>query len=148
MDNLSPQDRYKTMRSIRAAGTEVEYRVEYAIRKLTSKYRSQASLVGKPDFVLIDFKLVIFVHGCFWHGHLCRSTIPQTNSAYWKRKIMSNKKRDERVRRRLNRAGWSVAVIWECRAKTRDQALVAVLRALARTAANRPQAAWRCKAKG
>ena len=77
-------------------------------------------LPGKPDIVLPRRRTVVFVHGCFWHGHVgcSRSTLPTSNRAYWKSKIDRNMERDKRNARRLRRNGWHVLTIWECMVKS------------------------------
>ena len=79
-----------------------------------SLYRKD--LPGKPDIVLPRYEKVIFVHGCFWHGHAnCRkATIPATNTEFWTEKIAKNKIRDTKSKRQLRRLGWQVLVVWEC----------------------------------
>ena len=76
-------------------------------------------LPGKPDIVLPRRRTVVFVHGCFWHGHVgcSRSTLPTSNRTYWKSKIDRNMERDRQNARRLRRAGWHVLTIWECMVK-------------------------------
>lgn len=77
-------------------------------------------LPGSPDLTFPGLRKVIFVHGCFWHGHDCArgARVPKTNTAFWVAKIARNQARDERNRLELERAGWRVMVIWEC--ATRD----------------------------
>ena len=62
---------------------------------------------------------MIFIHGCFWHGHTCRrgARVPKSNRAYWISKISRNRTRDKKIRKELKAAGWDVLVIWECRIK-------------------------------
>lgn len=76
----------------------------------------QKNLPGKPDIVLKKYKTVIFVHGCFWHGHenCKKSRLPQSNVEFWKNKIERNKQRFAEVSRQLRAQGWKVVVIWEC----------------------------------
>ena len=76
----------------------------------------QKNLLGKPDIVLKKYKTVIFVHGCFWHGHenCKKSRLPQSNVEFWKNKIERNKQRFAEVSRQLRAQGWKVVVIWEC----------------------------------
>jgi DNA mismatch endonuclease (patch repair protein) len=71
---------------------------------------------GTPDIVLPKFNTIVFVHGCFWHGHKdCKkSSLPKTRSEFWKKKINQNKSRDQKNIHRLYEKGWSVEVIWEC----------------------------------
>ena len=74
------------------------------------------NLPGKPDIVLPKYKIVIFVNGCFWHGHFsCKEFRPaKTNIEFWNRKIQSNVDRDKRNFELLTKAGWNVITIWEC----------------------------------
>jgi DNA mismatch endonuclease (patch repair protein) len=76
-------------------------------------------LPGKPDIVLPKYKAVIFVHGCFWHGHEgCRkSQLPTSNIEFWTEKIDKNKERDQQKIRELEKLGWKVIVIWQCEIK-------------------------------
>jgi len=72
-------------------------------------------LPGKPDIVLPRHRTVVFVHGCFWHGHDCPLyRLPKTRPEFWAAKIGGNKKRDERVARELESDGWRVLTVWEC----------------------------------
>lgn len=76
------------------------------------------SLPGKPDIVLSKYKTVVFVHGCFWHGHKLNNkwhrNIPTTNRDFWIEKIQKNEQRDEKVKSELESLGWNVLIIWEC----------------------------------
>ena len=76
-------------------------------------------LPGKPDIVLRKYNAVIFVHGCFWHRHKgCKdSTIPSTNTEFWKKKFSDNVARDKKNQKLLRDLGWRIAVIWECELK-------------------------------
>lgn len=80
------------------------------------RFRKNAKeLPGKPDIVLPKYKTVIFIHGCFWHGHTCkRGALPTTNIEFWKTKISSNIERDKRDFLELEKLGWKVIVIWQC----------------------------------
>jgi len=75
-------------------------------------------LPGTPDIVLPRHRTVVFVHGCFWHGHCCRhgSTRAKTNTEFWDQKIAGNRARDKRKARSLKALGWKVETVWECRA--------------------------------
>lgn len=84
------------------------------------RYRiNDPRLPGKPDIVLPKYRTVIFVNGCFWHGHTgCRYFVwPKNNEKFWKDKITGNVQRDQRNRRLLAEQGWRVIVIWECELK-------------------------------
>ena len=77
------------------------------------------SLPGSPDIVLPKYRSIIFVHGCFWHGHKgCKNyTIPKTNTEFWVAKVARNQERDQEVWRQLEAKGWSVIIVWECQLK-------------------------------
>ena len=73
---------------------------------------------GTPDIVLPGRAAVVFVHGCFWHGHACkRNKMPKSNAVYWNEKIEANRRRDARKRRALGALGWKVVIVWECELK-------------------------------
>ncbi len=75
-------------------------------------------LPGSPDIVFPARRKVIFINGCFWHGHDCRNTLtPRSHLSYWLPKLAANKERDKRNRRNLRRLGWRYLVIWECELK-------------------------------
>lgn len=87
------------------------------------RYRlHRRGLPGKPDLVFGRRRRVIFVHGCFWHGHACKrgSRIPKANRNYWTRKIARNKERDQERLAALHGDGWQVLVIWECEVGNTD----------------------------
>jgi len=70
---------------------------------------------GKPDIILPKYKTVIFVHGCFWHGHNCkRGKLPDTNREFWKNKINATIERDKRVQSELEKLGWKILILWQC----------------------------------
>jgi DNA mismatch endonuclease (patch repair protein) len=75
------------------------------------------SLPGKPDIVLPKYRTVIFVHGCFWHGHenCSKFRMPKSRRAFWKKKIVGNRARDLRNEDELSDMGWRVVTVWECR---------------------------------
>ena len=73
------------------------------------------ALPGTPDIVLPKYKTILFVHGCFWHGHTCKaSKLPETRKEFWQEKIQSNVERDKRNIDELNQLGWTVMIIWQC----------------------------------
>lgn len=75
---------------------------------------------GKPDIVLPKYKTVIFIHGCFWHGHNCRAgKLPETKKEFWQNKISSNIVRDKKNQYLLENLGWKVIVIWQCELKNK-----------------------------
>ena len=83
------------------------------------RYRkNENKLPGKPDILLPKFKTLIFIHGCFWHGHNCKfGTLPETNKIFWENKINNTKDRDKRNINELRKMGWRVIVIWQCELK-------------------------------
>lgn len=106
------------MRKVRAKNTAPELILRRLLRSMGYRgYRIHYDkLPGKPDVVFTRRKKVIFVHGCFWHGHHCRAgrNTPKSNIGYWEPKLAGNKARDKRNIQRIRRAGWRVLVIWEC----------------------------------
>ena len=73
------------------------------------------TLPGKPDIVLPKYKTIIFVNGCFWHGHNCKKgKLPSSNTDFWKEKISNNKSRDAKNSDLLVKLGWKVIIIWQC----------------------------------
>ncbi|MGD9505659.1 MAG: very short patch repair endonuclease [Syntrophobacteraceae bacterium] len=111
------------MARVRHSGTAAELKVREVLRELGIHYRLQNSdLPGKPDLANRKRKWVIFVHGCFWHGHegCPRASRPRTNTEYWDKKILDNAARDQRIRQQLEEGGWNVVTVWECEVKKRN----------------------------
>ena len=111
------------MRRVKAVGTGPELAVRRIVWSLGGRYRlNRADLPGKPDIVLVARRLVIFVHGCFWHGHDCPrgARVPQTRRDYWVDKVARNRGRDRLNTDLLIASGWRVEVIWECELKAAD----------------------------
>src|SRR5947209_4505760 len=119
-DCFDASKRSEIMSHIKGADTSVEVFVRRLLHGLGYRFRIHvADLPGKPDIVLRKHRRVIFVHGCFWHGHkgCTRSTIPKTNTEFWTRKIFGNMKRDKHNVSELRNLGWRVLVIWQCQTK-------------------------------
>ena len=109
--------RSMTMSLVRSRDTGPEVDVRKRLFRAGFRYRLHArSLPGKPDLVLPRFKIAVFVHGCFWHGHSCSrgNRRPKTNQAYWDAKLRRNIARDARNLGDLRESGWEVFEIWEC----------------------------------
>lgn len=107
------------MRAVRRKDTAPEIAVRKVLHASGLRYRLHArDLPGSPDIVLPGRHTVVFVHGCFWHGHGCAhgSVKSKTNIDFWTGKISANRRRDVRNRRALQRLGWRVETVWECRA--------------------------------
>lgn len=116
-DNLTKQARSKLMRSVRTSDTGAEVQVRRIIHSLGLRYGLHAAnLPGKPDIVFRSRRKVIFVNGCFWHGHnnCNRGSLPSTNRSFWSAKITKNRERDKSVRKMLHNMGWNYRTIWEC----------------------------------
>jgi len=112
------------MRAVKSVDTGPEMIVRRMLHKLGYRYRlHRKDLPGKPDLVFPSRKAVIFVHGCFWHGHNCKrgARTPKTNIPYWTNKIRRNVERDAQAISDLKAAGWRVLVIWECELKDLDR---------------------------
>ena len=116
MDVFSPAKRSEIMRRVRSKGTTPELFVRQIVTKLGFRYRlNSKKLPGHPDLVFSRLRKVIFVHGCFWHGHSCRAAdLPASNREYWEGKRLRNVARDRRARRKLSRNGWKSLIVWEC----------------------------------
>jgi DNA mismatch endonuclease (patch repair protein) len=105
------------MRAVRSRDTQPEMTVRRVAHRMGFRFRlHRRDLPGSPDLVFPSRHKVIFVHGCFWHGHDCRrgSRSPVTNADYWRSKIARNVARDSAVAEALERAGWQRLVLWEC----------------------------------
>ncbi len=136
-DVFSPAERSRVMRAVKGENTAPERIVRSLVHRLGFRFRLQGKdLPGKPDLVLPRHRVVIFVHGCFWHGHACPrgSRKPKTRADYWEQKFGGNVLRDQRTRRALQRAGWRVLTIWECqtKARKREQLAARIKRFIAR----------------
>lgn len=117
MDTLTPAERSVRMSRIRSKDTKPELRVRSLVHGLGYRYAlHRRDLPGAPDLVFPSRSKVIFVHGCFWHAHQeCKvANSPKTRRAFWTAKFQGNIERDKRNEERLTKAGWEVAVVWEC----------------------------------
>jgi DNA mismatch endonuclease, patch repair protein len=119
--------RSRTMRAVRSKDTTPELKIRRILHGAGYRFRlHRKDLPGSPDLTFPARKAVVFVHGCFWHGHDCKrgARVPKTNSDYWTAKIARNVARDARDFEALNVLGWRVAAVWECELKE-PQALLA-----------------------
>ncbi|CDD81621.1 dNA mismatch endonuclease Vsr [Bacteroides sp. CAG:462] len=118
MDLWDKKKRSAVMAKIRSKDTKPELIVRRYLWSRGYRYRKNVrGLPGTPDIVLRKYGVVIFVHGCFWHGHEVDGTMPHTHTEFWRKKIERNKERDEKSKRALMRMGWMVITIWECQLK-------------------------------
>lgn len=115
--------RSRNMAAIRGANTKPELQVRRALHALGLRFRLHAKeLPGRPDLVFPRDKAVIFVHGCFWHGHDCHLfKMPATRQDFWADKIGRNTANDKKAAAVLQADGWRVGVVWECALKGRTK---------------------------
>lgn len=116
-DVLTPAQRRYNMSQIRSKDTKPELVVRRTLFAMGYRYRLHVrSLRGTPDIVFSGRRKIIFVHGCFWHGHQgCRfAARPSTRAEFWRKKIEAAQKRDAEAQQTLAQAGWDVLVVWEC----------------------------------
>jgi DNA mismatch endonuclease, patch repair protein len=118
-DVFTKKKRSDVMSRIRAKNTKPELLVRTFLFSKGFRYRlHQSSLPGKPDIILKKYRTVIFVNGCFWHGHTISSCkiarFPKSNVKFWRDKIVYNQKRHKKNLSLLKKDGWKVLTIWEC----------------------------------
>lgn len=115
-DTVDRATRSRMMSGIRSRNTKPETILRKALHRVGFRFRlHRADLPGKPDIVLSKYHAVIFVHGCFWHGHGCPLfKLPETRGEFWKSKIEKNVIRDAKKINELVNMGWRVAIVWEC----------------------------------
>ena len=125
-DVFSKEKRSWIMSRVRGRNTKPEILVRSVLHRMGFRFRiHRRDLPGSPDIVLPRHGKVIFVHGCFWHGHrqCARSKRPSTNKAFWEKKLNNNIERDKRFRKELQQMGWGVLVIWQCETKKPEKLL-------------------------
>jgi DNA mismatch endonuclease (patch repair protein) len=118
-DVVSPEVRSRMMAGIGPANTKPEMLLRRGLHALGWRYRlHDRRLPGRPDLVFPGRRAVIFVNGCFWHGHDCHLfRWPQSRAEFWLEKISGNIRRDRRTREELLAGGWRIAEVWECTLK-------------------------------
>ena len=110
-------ERSRIMRAVKSRDTAPEMTVRRLVYSMGYRYRlHRKDLPGKPDLAFKRRRKVIFIHGCFWHGHDCKrgARVPKNNREYWETKITRNRERDRQHDEDLKREGWRVFVVWEC----------------------------------
>lgn len=120
MDKLTKEQRHRCMASIRGKDTKPEILVRRFLFSRGFRYRlNHPRLPGHPDIVLRKYRTVIFVNGCFWHGHEgCKYyVVPKSNTEFWTAKIERNRTRDKEVQHKLAAMGWHCITVWECQLK-------------------------------
>lgn len=119
-DVMTPEQRSRCMAAIKGKDTKPELIVRKYLFSRGVRFRIQVkNLPDKPDIVLPKYKTVIFVNGCFWHGHAgCRYyRLPKSNVEFWQEKISRNVECDHRTEAELTALGWRVIRVWECEIK-------------------------------
>lgn len=125
-DIFSEVKRSQIMSKISGKETKPEVLVRKLLFAEGFRFRkNDKRLAGKPDVVLPKYRTVIFVNGCFWHGHQeCKkAALPNTRRDFWEQKISSNVSRDARIIERLQQDGWRVITVWQCQLKNQQEAL-------------------------
>lgn len=132
-DVFSVEKRSWIMSRVKGLDTKPELLVRSMVHRMGLRFRvHRRDLPGNPDIVLPRHGKVIFVHGCFWHGHTrcARSKRPTTHMRFWNKKLDANIERDERFRKELRRMGWKVLVVWQCETNKPEKLLTRLERFL------------------
>ena len=117
VDTVTAQVRSRIMAQVKSKDTKPEMEVRRLLHGLGYRYRlHRKDLPGKPDLIFPSRRKVVFVHGCFWHGHAdCdQARLPSSNRDYWQAKLEGNRERDRRNLALLQKDGWATMVVWEC----------------------------------
>ncbi len=123
VDVFDKEKRSEIMSKVKSRNTKT---TELALIKIFKErhitgWRRTYPMIGKPDFVFPKKRVVVFVDGCFWHGHDCRNVTPRENAEFWNNKREYNKTHDKLVTERIESMGWKVIRIWECELKKKNQ---------------------------
>ena len=124
MDKFNSVKRSEIMAKVKTKGTKPEIVVRSLLHSMGFRFRlHRKDLPGCPDIVLPRWRVAIFVHGCFWHGHKdCpRAARPTSNTQFWDKKLSGNADRDQRNTAKLIEMGWRPIVVWECSTRKHDQ---------------------------
>ncbi len=115
-DHVTPPKRSEIMKAVGTKDTGAEMTVRRLLHAKGYRYRlHRRDLPGSPDIVFPRLRKVLFIHGCFWHGHDCsKGRLPKSRLDYWQPKIEATKQRDRRSIEALSELGWNVAVVWQC----------------------------------
>lgn len=121
-DRITKAQRSRNMARVKNKNTAPELIVRKTLHRLGFRFRLYRSdLPGNPDIVLPRHHKIVFVHGCFWHGHTCpRGKRPSTRQDFWNRKLDGNQKRDKANQDKLKELGWEILIVWECQVKNVD----------------------------
>ncbi|MBR0695145.1 very short patch repair endonuclease [Bradyrhizobium lablabi] len=123
VDTRTKEQRSRIMKSVSTRDTGPELLVRRLLHRLGYRYRlHRKDLPGRPDIVFPGRKRVIFIHGCFWHGHECsKGKLPKSRTEYWTAKIKANQDRDTKVIGLLEKDGWKTLTVWQCELKHLDE---------------------------
>lgn len=116
MDTRTPEQRRKIMKSVGTKDTGPEMTVRRMVHRMGYRFRlHRKDLPGTPDLVFPGKRKVLFVHGCYWHGHGCaKGRLPKSRLEYWEPKIKKNRLRDTKAIAALASLGWKALVVWQC----------------------------------
>jgi DNA mismatch endonuclease (patch repair protein) len=122
-DVLTPEQRRYCMSKIKGKNTKPELTIRKELFKKGFRYKiHDSTLPGRPDMVFPMYNSIVFVHGCFWHGHGCHLfKWPATRAEFWRRKIIRNQEIDRKTKRKLQGDGWYILIIWECAIKGKQK---------------------------
>ena len=130
IDFMTREQRSRAMSRVRATETQLEKLVRSELHRHGFRFRKNVrDLPGSPDIVLPKYRAVVFVHGCFWHGHsgCAHANLPKTNRRFWEDKISANVKRDACQQEDLKKRTWRIAIIWGCSLKTDVERSITIL---------------------
>jgi len=130
-DTVSYKKRSEIMKANKPKGNKsTELKLIKIFKEIEIKgwRRNYTIAKSSPDFVFLKKKIAIFVDGCFWHGHDCRTLKPKTNKKYWDEKIKKNRERDIIIKNRIENKGWRVIRIWECEIKKDKENIILQLK--------------------
>ncbi|MGH6853964.1 MAG: very short patch repair endonuclease [Aestuariivirga sp.] len=132
MDHVPPNKRSQIMAAVKSRDTGPEVAIRRALHRRGYRYALHSvDLPGKPDLVFRSRRKVVFVHGCFWHGHRCKKGhLPKSKVTFWATKVAANKARDRKVAVSLRRQGWSVLTVWQCKITEMDKLVDIIARFL------------------
>jgi DNA mismatch endonuclease, patch repair protein len=141
VDRVAPAARSAMMAAVGRKNTKPERLVRSRLFGAGYRFRlHRHDLPGSPDIILPRYRMTVFVHGCFWHGHDCpRGQTPKSNVAFWEAKVKRNRARDAANIAALAALGWNVRIVWACRIDEDTDAIIKILRRKGESLANLPK---------
>lgn len=130
VDKVTPAQRSSMMAAVKNKNTQPEIIVRKRVFAAGFRYRLHVrKRSSTPDLILPRYRVAVFVHGCFWHGHDCpKGKLPATNRKFWRNKISKNIERDNRAVKDLHSDGWKVVTVWSCQIEDGIENLLALLK--------------------